>query len=91
MNTKAFLENIHKHNNLKLRFTKIIKETLRHTQYDSYLTSLDSFRPNEKGATNLTFRIRLASQDKTMSSDDVTQVIDNLDGVMAEQISASRV
>lgn len=27
MNTKDFLENIHQHNNLKLRFTKIIKET----------------------------------------------------------------
>lgn len=68
-----------------------ISKTLKTSGYEFVLTSLDSFKPNGSGAINLTFRIRLASQERTMSSDDVRQVLSQLDQVMSEQVSASRV
>ena len=73
------------------KLVKSIGRELKNTGLDYDLTAVDSYRPEASEMINQTFRIRLASTQRTLSAEDIKQVLERLDGALSEQLFAVRV
>lgn len=65
------------------------EEGLKSANLDTVVTPLDIYQPAEGGTKNVTLRIRLTSQEKTLSGDEVSGVMETLAGYVISALGAT--